>query len=209
MIRALFIGIVITTAVSGCIHTNLDIGYDSTKAKRGPLSSVKSLKVEVGDFADKRPQMDRIGCIRNDIGGPVINLSASRPVSAIIHDAVEAALNKNGHTAVTGSEKDITMSGSIETFWFESQTNLSTIELMGTIDINLTVRDGCTDQVLFSKRYSGHHNIALLSGYKNDRADVMNAALAKLIFQIVCDPKLIGALNSFVASSRVGTQAGL
>jgi uncharacterized lipoprotein YajG len=211
MVRTIIIGTLIAIVAGGCAFTpaNLNVGYDSAKAKAGPLSSVKALKFEVGDLADKRPQTDKIGYIRNGFGTKTANVSTTRPVPVIVREAIVAALKKNGHTVVTGSEKDIAISGSVEAFWFESQVNFWTVEFMGTIDINLVVQDGRTGQVLLSKRYSGHHNTALMSGYHKEMADVMNYALENLIIQISGDTKLVDALNSFSATPSTSGQSRL
>jgi len=187
---------------SGCAFStaNLNVSYDSAKAKVGPLSSVKPMKIVVGGFADKRSEKDKIGYVRNGFGMNTANVLTTRPVPEVVRDAVVAALSKNGHTIVTGDQKSISLSGSIERFWFESQVNFWTIEFMGTIDVELVIQDGRTGQQLFSKRYTGHHNAKMPGGYHKEMADVMNRTLENLVNQISGDPKLIETLNAQSAS---------
>jgi uncharacterized lipoprotein YajG len=210
MFRAIVTGIIAALLAGGCAFSpaNLNVSYDSTRAKAGPLSSVKPLKVEVGDFADKRPQTDRIGYMRNGFGMETAKVSTTRPAPEIVREAIIAAFNKNGHK-VNGGEKDIVVTGAVKTFWFESQVNFWTIEFMGTVDVNVVVQDGRTGRVLLSKEYSGHHNTALLGGYHKEMADVMNAALENLIDQISGDPKLIDVFRSCSESSATSAQSRL
>jgi hypothetical protein len=188
MFRAIVTGIIAALLAGGCAFSpaNLNVSYDSTRAKAGPLSSVKPLKVEVGDFADKRPQTDRIGYMRNGFGMETAKVSTTRPAPEIVREAIIAAFNKNGHK-VNGGEKDIVV----------------------TVDVNVVVQDGRTGRVLLSKEYSGHHNTALLGGYHKEMADVMNAALENLIDQISGDPKLIDVFRSCSESSATSAQSRL
>jgi len=212
MFRAIVIGIVFFALLvtSGCTggsaitQANLDVSYNLAKAKVGPLSSVKPLKVEVGTFADKRQVTDRIGDKRNYLGWRMAKIVTTRPVPEIVREAIVSAFNKNGHI-VTSDEKDIVVSGEIETFWFEYQANTWEVEFMGTVDVNMVVQDSRTGQVLFSKRYSGYHNTALKGGYHKEMADEMNAALENLTDQISNDPKLIEVLKSYSASPATST----
>ncbi len=212
MFRAIIIVIVVMFFVGGCAYTpgQLDIGYDSAKAKIGPLSSLKPLRVEVGTFVDKRQVTDKIGDQRNGLDMKSAKVLTTRPVEEIIHEAIVEAFNKNGYT-VDSNEKDIVLSGSVETFWLEYQTKFSgvdlvgTMEFMGTIDINMVVQDSHTGHVLLSKRYSGHHNTERRAGWHKTMAEVMNAALENLIDQISGDPKLIEVLRSYSASPATST----
>lgn len=208
MFRAILTGIVAMLIAGGCAITpaNLNVSYDAAKAKIGPLSSVKPLKVEVGTFADKRQVTNNIGYKRNTLGVNTAYVRTTRPVPEIIRDAIVTAFNKNGHTVTSGEgDKDIAISGSVETFWFESQVNFWTIEFMGTVDVNMAVQDGHTGQVLLNKRYSGHHNAALLSGYHKEMANTMNATMENLIDQISVDAKLIEVLSSYSTSHATST----
>ncbi len=162
--------------------------------KTGPLSNIKPLKIEFDTFADNRQTQDRIGDLRNGFGGKAGVVNTARPVPEIVHDAVVQIFAKNGHTA-NPAEKDIVISGSVDTYWFESQLRMSSVELMGTIDITLTVRDN-KGNTLYTKKYSGHHDRILGLFWPKTIIEIMDAAMENLIDQIPYDTQLIEAIKS-------------
>ncbi len=184
--------------VSGCAFSQaeLEVKYDQARAKLGPLSSIKSLEIQVAQFEDKRPHDHTIGYKRTGFGTKAGNVVTTRPVTEIVREAIVITLQKNGHV-ITNKKENIKISGVVETFWFEYQMNVFTMEFIGTIAVNLTLEDSQTNNSLFSKRYFGHHNAELYSGYHKEMAQVMNSALEDLTTQITTDTQLIEALQSY------------
>ena len=190
---AIILGLLVLT--SGCAYSEakLDIRYPTGLNKKGPLSSLKSVRVQVLQFTDKRPQPDKIGYKRNGFGGNSANIVTIKPVPDILHEGIEEMFRKNDHTVINGNA-DIIVSGDISRFWFESQMNFLTMQFMGTMDINLVIKESATNKVLLSKHYSGHNNEELYSGYHKEMARVMNATLEDLISKIEMDPQLVNSL---------------
>jgi curli biogenesis system outer membrane secretion channel CsgG len=182
-------------ALSGCAFTqaNLDIKYADASVKKGPLSSVRPLKIEVGEFTDKRSETDKIGYKRNGFGQKTANIVTTKPVPQIVREAILTEFLKNGH--LSGGDKNIILSGTITSFWFDYQINFWTVEFMGTVSVDLNVLDGKTGSVLLTRAYHGHYNEKSMGGLEGTWERVMNAALERMVQQMSTDNKLIQVLK--------------
>ena len=107
-----------------------------------------------------------------------------------------AAFKKNGHFIAISKIKDISISGSITNFWFDTQMNFWTVEFMGTVSVDIKVVNGKTGDVLLTRIYQGHYNEKSMGGLEKSWEHVMNSALEKVIFEVGTDPKFIKALQS-------------
>lgn len=190
--------VILLLFASGCAFTQatLDVKYDQGRARRGPLSSIKPLRIQVARFEDKRPQTSVIGYKRTGWGTKAANVTTACLVTDIVREAIVAVLQKNGHI-VTDEKYEMKISGAVETFWFEHQMNVLTLEFIGTIAVDLTLEDSQTNNSLLSKRYVGYHNAKLYSGYHKEMTQVMNSALEDLITQIATDTQLIEAIRPY------------
>ena len=76
--------------LSGCAFTqaNLNVRYAEEQARKGPLSSVKPLNIEMGEFIDKRPETDKIGYKRNGFGQQTAKIVTTTPVPQIVREAI-------------------------------------------------------------------------------------------------------------------------
>jgi hypothetical protein len=172
--------------------TALEIN-NSFDFKLGALSTIKPLKIEIGTFTDNRQIKDRIGDLRNGFGGKAGMINTARPAPEIVAEAISGIFTKNGHIISTG-EKDIVISGSIETYWFESQLRMSSWELMGTVDVNMVVQNS-HGKTLFTRRYLGHNNKVMGVFWPKNIIEIMDAAMQNLTDQIPLDTQLIDAIK--------------
>jgi len=172
---------------------SLEINNDFT-FKTGPLAEIKPLNINVLPFTDNRQTKDKIGELRNGFGGKAGIVNTARPVTESAGDAVASIFTANGHT-VNSTEKNIVITGSVDIYWFEPQLRMSSWELMGTIDINLTVQND-KGKVLFAKKYSGHYDKVMGIFWPKDIIVIMDAAMANLVEQIPYDTQLINALKA-------------
>ena len=183
--------------ITGCAFTraNLDVVYNQEKAKKGPLSSVKPLNVDMLEFIDKRSETDKIGYKRNGFGAKTADIVTKQPVAQIVRDALIAEFEKNGHVT-SNSSKDIAITGEVTTFWFDMQINFATVEFMGTVGVNLSVVNRKTNEALLTQPYQGHYNEKSMGGYVGTWERVMNMAPERMVNQVSTDPKFIKALQA-------------
>lgn len=183
--------------IGGCAYTqaNLDVAYNPEKTREGPLSSLKPLNIEIKEFLDKRPETDKIGYKRDGFGQKAAKIVTKKPVTQIVREAFVAAFKKNGHLIASGN-KDISISGAITTFWFDTEMHFWTVEFMGTVSVDLKVVNGKTGEVLLTRTYEGHYNEKSTGGLQKTWERVINTALERIVRQVSTDPKLLKALQS-------------
>jgi Uncharacterized lipoprotein len=183
--------------VGGCAFTqgNLNVRYADDNTRKGPLSSVKPLNFEVGEFVDKRPETDKIGYKRNGFGTKTASIVTTQPVPQIVQEAMVTEFRKNGHLT-TSNNKDLLLSGTITSFWFDYQVNFTTVEFMGTVSVDLDVTNGKTGSVMLTRAYQGHYNEKSLGGLEATWERIMNVALERMVQQMSTDNKLVQALKS-------------
>lgn len=183
--------------LGGCAFTKatLNVGYTDAMATRGPLSTVTPRKIDVGAFADKRPEIERIGYKRNMYGTKTADIVTAKPVPDIVKEALATEFRKNGHD-VTTSDRDLVVSGEITTFWFEFQVNFWTVEFFGTSAVTLNVLDGRTGQTLLTRSYQGHYTEKSGGGLDATWERVMNEALQRMVREVSTDLQLIRALKA-------------
>jgi hypothetical protein len=171
------------------LEINNDIAF-----KTGPLSEIKPLNIEIQPLTDNRQTKDKIGELRNGFGGKAGIVNTARPVTEIAGEAIASVFTANGHK-INSTENNITITGSVDTYWFEPQLRMSSWELMGTIDITLTVQNNA-GKVLLTKKYSGHYDKVMGIFWPKDIIVIMDSAMANLADQLAYDMQLIDALKA-------------
>jgi uncharacterized lipoprotein len=179
--------------VTGCAFSTskLDIAYSANQA--GPLATVAPREVSVGPFADKRPDVARIGYKKNGFGQKTADIVPARPVAEIVRDAIAAELAKNGHRAAAATPPALSISGEVTEFWFDLSIGAFTIEYTGRVGATVNIQDPSGGPAL-TKRYQGVQVEKRMGGYEGAWTEVMNTALSKMVREISTDPELADAL---------------
>lgn len=182
---------------SGCALTqaNLKVDYDPAKTPKSALSSAGAAKVSVMEFHDKRPEKDKIGYKRNAFGSKMAPITTVKPVPQIVREAVSGEFVKNG-LVVDAPAPDGSLTGDITSFWFDFQTGFTTVEFMGTVGMDMTLKDARTGEVHHTAKYQGHFNEKSLGGLEGTWERVMNAALENMIRDMSADRKLVEAIRA-------------
>lgn len=194
--------------LSGCAFgdAHLNIAYDKEKAIAGPLSSVVSQPVVVGEFTDKRPETSMIGYKRNGYGQHTADIKPKKPVSEIIQETVGAVFEKGGHSLT--EEGQIELSGDIKTFWFDAKVGFWTVEFMGNTAIHLVVKDVSNSTVIYEQDYRGAYTEESAAGLEGTWERVLNGALSKMAENISLDVDLADALKKHALGETI-RHAGL
>jgi uncharacterized lipoprotein YajG len=192
---------------SGCALTqaNLKVDYDPAKTPKSALSSVGASKVSITEFTDKRAEKDKIGYKRNAFGSKMAPITTVKPVPQIVRDAVSGEFVKNG-LVVDAPTPDGSLTGDITSFWFDYQVGFTTVEFMGTVGVDMTLKDARTGEVRHAAKYQGHFNEKSLGGLEGTWERVMNGALEDMIRDMSADRKLVEALKGIGSDSRLGRQ---
>ena len=180
-------------------QVNLNVRYAHDNARKGPLSSVKPLKFEVGEFIDKRPETDKIGYKHTGFGTKTATIVTTQPVTQIVKEAIVTEFQKNGHL-MAGDHRDLLLSGTVTSFWFDYHVSFITIEFMGTVSVDLDVTNGKTGAIMLTRTYQGHYNEKSLGGLGGTWERIMNVALERMVQQMSTDNKLVQALEGLEAA---------
>jgi hypothetical protein len=188
--------ILLSLTFGGCAFTqaNLNVGYDETKASRGPLSNIPPQQLAIGEFKDVRPERDKIGYKRNSYGMKTADITTQKPVPEIVRAAISAEFSKNGHSTAV-KNPDLVLAGRVTTFWFDYQINFWSVEFMGTVAVDLNVTDG-NGVSLLARKYQGHFNEKSMGGLEGTWERVMNTALASMIEEMSTDNQLLEVLRT-------------
>ncbi len=193
----------LTVFFISCAYTqsDLDVVYNLENVKRGPLSSLQPLNIEIAEFVDKRPERDNIGYKRDGFGNKGGKIVTNEPVPQIVREALITEFKKNGHHVVSGDKRDVYVSGRINTFFFDMQTGW-TIEFMGMVNVDLKVTKSKTGEVLLTRTYQGNYSEKCLGGLEGTWERVMSIALERMVRQASTDTELIEALRKITNKER-------
>ena len=194
--HASFLALVASLLLGGCAFTDatLKVGYADAMASRGPLATAPPRRVEVGAFADKRPETDKIGYKRNGYNQQTAKIQSEKPVPEIIRAALAAELAKNDHRP-GAANPEFVLSGDVTEFWFDMRVGFFTIDFVGTTSVALDVRDPRTGTVVLSRSYRGYHKETAAGGLEGTWEQVMNSALGAMMREIGTDMRLVQALR--------------
>lgn len=192
----IFIINILFLSIVGCAFQDarLNVMYAEENARKGPLSNINSINIEVGEFIDKRPEIDKVGYVRNGLGAKTASIVTIKPVPQIVREAIVSEFQKNGHI-INPDNNDFIINGIITSFWFDLQMNFWTVEFMGTVNVDVNVVNGKTGNLLLTRTYQGHYNEKSSGGYKATWERVMNTALERMVQQMSTDSKLIQTLT--------------
>ncbi|CAA0081831.1 Uncharacterised protein [Halioglobus japonicus] len=192
-----FILILLTIFTQACAFTDatLPVQHDSNANTVGPISEVEILTFSPPNLEDARSDKQRIGWKKNGYGQHTADITTEKTVQVIIEDAVTDALLDNGHAVV--EDASITITGSIDRFWFETDMNFWTVEFIGDIQCTLDFKDASTSETIYSSVYTGTYKREVAGGLEATWTEVMAEAVDNLIEEIVFDDALAEALEEY------------
>lgn len=191
--RILFVAFVCVIQACAFTDATLKVAHDEATDFKGPMSSVPPLSLSQPTLEDARQDKDRIGYKKNGYGKNTADIATEIPVDTIVENALTGGFQDNGHTvAQTG---DIAVTGTVDRFWFEFDTNFWTVEFTGDIQCTLIFTDTASDTVIYESKYSGTYRRKTGGGLDGTWTEVMNNALHKLVEDVVYDEDLIEALQ--------------
>ena len=184
--RSLALALATLSLVSGC--ASVDVEYPEAAASPAMLSSVAPRRVAVGPVGDRRVDKTRVGAKPKN--GKAI--TTGRPVTDIVRDALGVEVAKNGH-AVVAETPELVMAADVEEFWLDAVGTGAQRLYVGRVAIAVMVSDPGTGTRLFTRRYVGVRRQPGEEDSKTVWRDVMDAALARTVHDVVTDPDLVAA----------------
>jgi hypothetical protein len=190
--RAIVFSMPIAVSLAACSSTvAVDVGYPAASVNRATLASVPPRRVEVRPVTDRRADPSRIGVQPDEKKKPVVT---SRPVTAIVHDALVAELQRNGH-AVVSDHADLVIASDVDEFSFDVVVGHSSAQYVGKATLALAVTDRQSGKTVFARRYIGIKRQTADREGKHAVRDVMDAALARAMHDLATDGELAQAIG--------------
>jgi uncharacterized lipoprotein YajG len=171
----------------GCAHT-IDVRYPEAGVHPAFLTSVGPRRVTIEFVVDRRPDPTRIGI---DPKGKK-PLVSRRPVADIVHEALAAELQRNGHTIVPDRD-DLVWTAEVEDFSVDMVVGRPGAQYVGQVALAIAINDGHSGQRLVARRYVTLKRRTADGDARDAVRDVMNAALARAMHDLATDPELARA----------------
>jgi hypothetical protein len=187
-------------ALQGCALTDstLDVRANQDVSIAGPLGDVAPIRFATPRLEDARQDRARIGWKTNTYGMKTADITTEQPVDVIVENSVAKALADAHHVVGEGGAVQVT--GTVDRFWFETDSNFWTVKFIGEVRCTLEFIDAGSQRSLYKSTYTGSHSETKAGGLDKTWAAVMSQALDKLIEGLVLDEDLATALKSRVAA---------
>lgn len=196
MNRIFSISFVLAFAVlQGCAFTDatLDVGMPLDAEMRGPLSSVDSMSLQMGELQDERIDKERIGWKKNGYGANTADILTVEPVEEILRAGMVKTLEENGH-AVGAS--GVRIDSVLKNFWLEFDVNFWTVEFIGNIEA-MFVLVGEAGSEIYRNTYSGSYSEKTGGGGEKTWAKIMSKTVASLFEDFAFDEDLVEVLEDY------------
>ncbi|MEH6694578.1 MAG: hypothetical protein V7675_06020 [Hyphomonas sp.] len=194
--------------------TNLSLGISEDAAKPALLSEVSPEVLVLKDVKDSRKPEEtaRIGNKRNGYGMVMGAIGTKTAPTDTVADVITKTLEANGHSVTsTPDGKSLEVSAELTRFWLDYKTGFVTVEFFGDVQINFSLTDPASGEIVFSDQFKGYYSDKTGGGLSKTWTRVMDAALADLSKEISMSAELMEAIDEHEAAGEtaadVTTQA--
>ncbi len=191
--------------ISGCAVAVVDLSYTPKASSKSPLTTLAPMSVAIrivgGDW-------DHVGDRKNGFGLKIAPVKSNQKVSVIFHDAMKNEFENNGNKVVETEDApaDAVIDVNIERYWSDCIIHFFDVEMVGTINANITVLDPDNDPTtpIVSKpltaTFRESRQIVFSSAYER----VLNGALFEFMRSFSRDPEIIKALRLAKQNGKAG-----
>ena len=192
------VAVLLVAGGCGASTTTLDVGYPAAGANRAMLGSIAPLRIAISPIVDRRADALRIGSAPK--GGK--DITTSRPVPDIVHDAIVTEIGKNGHAVVT-VDTDAVVAAEVDEFWLDIVPGYPDTHYVGKVVIALAVVNGRTGERLLARRYVGIRRQQAGPDSPDARREAMDTALARTMRDLATDQELVAALSRVARAGSI------
>ena len=197
------IGILLLSSaiLSGCafIDVNVDLQFQPDPGRKSPLSTIDPLVVSM-KVEDQRDRGDccRVGLKKNAFGQITAWARSNKAVDQVVFDALKKELENNDHkvSPMNGDHPDVVINLGLKKYWTDYIGRGVEIEMIGTINADVTMLNPDDRSVLISKPMTStfHEGRQFLT--QGAFESVLNGALVEFVRSFSRDPNFIGALRA-------------
>ncbi len=151
-----------------------------------PTAQVRQ-RLKIERFVDRQETGRRIGEREAAFGVSMGNVYLSRDIADVVREAIADELQGAGHTLVD-SGQDITVSGEIIKFWVETKTTVLYWDVIGAIEVKLTLESPLPGKEKVGREYSARQvQRTYVWPTETVMSQVLEACLGELISNIRSD----------------------
>ncbi len=189
----------LAAGLCGCAAStgHVKLAYSPKPDSNSPLSSAKPVAYSLV-VLDDRPsnQRDRVGIKINGFGSEA-NFESDKEATVVIHDALQAQLEHDGHRLVATNSglAAINITVTLKKMWSEPKAHFWDVEMIGTVDGNVAMSNPTNRAVLFSKTIAGSYHEGHQFIGEGTYEATLNSALAEFVRNFAYDPGVLKALE--------------
>ena len=182
---------------------NVDLAY--MPKSKSPLITIKPMMIAL-QIEDKRNQeeRDRVGNKKNNLGMVTAPVKAKKEVTLVLYDALKNEINNNGHKTVDKKEDnyDAFIRVLLKKYWSDTKVHFWDIEMIGTINANISILNPQNGSVLFSKALNSTFRESKIMATDEAFKSVLNGALVEFVRSFSRDTAVLKALKKLQDESK-------
>lgn len=192
--------VMIAVLMSGCGTQRIKLGYTAMPGTKSPLGTIKpmTMALHVEDQRDPA-ERDRQGNIINGYGMTIGHAVSDRDVTLVLFDAIRSEFENNGHKVVSADAKnaDAKMDVALERLWSETKMHMMDIELIGTLNSEVTIRNLHGSAEPFNKliNSTARKSGGMVTAGAGPHRTILNEVLKEYIKNLTYDPAVLKALE--------------
>jgi len=202
-VLALVCAALMTGCSSSTLHSDLHVqlSYGALAADRTPLSELKPMTVAIR-VEDQREstERDRVGDRINAYGTILAKIVAQPDAPAAMQKALQIQFENNGHRVAASDETngptaDVLVVVLLKKCWSEAKMHFLDVEILGTVNAEVSISSVKNPSVTFTKSLSGTHRHGEQVVDDLDYQEALNGALKEFVHDLSFDPAVARALH--------------
>ncbi len=203
-----FAALSLSACATGTTNLTLGLADDAVKPALLAETSPEVLVLKRVDDARIPAENSRIGDKRNGYGMVMGAIGTNAAPTDTVAEVITKTLKANGHTVTDASDgESLEISAELTRFWLDYKTGLVTVEFFGDVQINFSLTDPASGEVIFSDKFKGYYSDKTGGGLSKTWTRVMDAALADLSKEISMSAELMEALDEHERAAETAADA--
>lgn len=193
----LILSIVIVSG--GCAFTTANVDISYMPETKSPLMTIKPITIALQVEDQRNPEeQDRVGDRKNNLGMVTASVKSKKEVTVVLYDALKNELENNGHKIVNTKEDkyDAFIKVLLKKYWSDFKTHFFDIEMIGTINADVSIQKPQNGSVIFSKVITSTFRESKQMATEGAFKSVLNGVLVEFVRSFSRDPGILEALKN-------------
>ena len=191
--------------LTGCasLHEDLHVrlSYGALPSEQTPLSELKPMTIGIC-VEDRRDEAerDRVGNRINSFGAVLAKTVPQPQPPEAMQKALKTQFENNGLTVILPGETnappaDAMVVVEINRYWCEAKMHFWEVEVVGTVNAEVTISISSSPTVILSKSLGGSYHKSEQVVQNLEYQNALNGALKEFIHEFSFDPAILDALR--------------